>query len=99
MVQSVAFAAPSSPARAPSYPTSAPPALAPASAGRAATPLAGAAGLEELAQQRLEQTSTSLEAALKVVENKLAQGSSVDRYALLYMAGVWKVNCNLDNQP
>ncbi|XP_039644543.1 caskin-2-like isoform X3 [Perca fluviatilis] len=78
VVQSVAFAAPSSPARAPSYPTSAPPALAPASAGRAATPLAGAAGLEELAQQRLEQTSTSLEAALKVVENKLAQGSSVD---------------------
>ncbi|XP_032397833.1 caskin-2 isoform X2 [Etheostoma spectabile] len=37
-----------------------------------------AAGLEELAQQRLEQTSTSLEAALKVVENKLAQGGSVD---------------------
>ncbi|XP_034715743.1 caskin-2 [Etheostoma cragini] len=37
-----------------------------------------AAGLEELAQQRLEQTSTSLEAALKVVETKLAQGGSVD---------------------
>ncbi|XP_031179779.1 caskin-2-like isoform X3 [Sander lucioperca] len=79
VVQSVAFAAlsfpaPASPAPAPSYPTSAPP----APAGRMATPLAGAAGLEELAQQRLEQTSTSLEAALKVVENKLAQGSSVD---------------------
>uniref|UniRef100_A0A8C9XRI7 Caskin-2 n=1 Tax=Sander lucioperca TaxID=283035 RepID=A0A8C9XRI7_SANLU len=75
VVQSVAFAAlsfpaPASPAPAPSYPTSAPP----APAGRMATPLAGAAGLEELAQQRLEQTSTSLEAALKVVENKLAQG-------------------------
>ncbi|KAK7919104.1 hypothetical protein WMY93_010388 [Mugilogobius chulae] len=30
--------------------------------------------LEVLAQKRLEETSTSLEAALKVVENKLAQG-------------------------
>ncbi|XP_068439352.1 caskin-2-like [Clinocottus analis] len=70
LVQSVAFAAP-----APSYSTSAP-------AGQAgrdkATPPSGAAGLEVLAHKRLEQTSTSLEAALKVVENKLAQGSSVD---------------------
>ncbi|XP_017289445.1 caskin-2 isoform X2 [Kryptolebias marmoratus] len=38
----------------------------------------GVAVLEVLAQKRLEQTSTSLEAALKVVENKLSQGSSVD---------------------
>uniref|UniRef100_A0A8C9XNX9 Caskin-2 n=1 Tax=Sander lucioperca TaxID=283035 RepID=A0A8C9XNX9_SANLU len=66
-VPSVAFAALSFPAPA-----------SPAPAPSMATPLAGAAGLEELAQQRLEQTSTSLEAALKVVENKLAQGSSVD---------------------
>ncbi|XP_042363988.1 caskin-2-like [Plectropomus leopardus] len=74
MVQSVAFAAPSSPAPAPSYPSSAP--MGPA--GKTGTPLTGAAGLEVLAQKRLEQTSTSLEAALKVVENKLAQGSNVD---------------------
>ncbi len=71
MVQSVAFAAPSSPATAPSYPMSS----LQAQAGRAGTPLAG---LEVLAQKRLEQTSTSLEAALKVVENKLAEGSNVD---------------------
>ncbi|KAI3364888.1 hypothetical protein L3Q82_001072 [Scortum barcoo] len=73
-VQSVAFTAPSSPAPAPSYPMSTPL----AQAGKTGMPLAGAAGLEVLAQKRLEQTSTSLEAALKVVENKLAQGSSVD---------------------
>ncbi|KAK9530806.1 hypothetical protein VZT92_012287 [Zoarces viviparus] len=74
LVQSVAFTAPSSPPPAPSYPISAPP----GQAGKAGTSPAGAAGLEVLAQKRLEQTSTSLEAALKVVENKLAQGSSVD---------------------
>ncbi|KAM9336799.1 caskin-2 [Symphorus nematophorus] len=74
MVQSVAFVAPSSPAPGPSHPISA----LPGQAGRAGTPLVGVAGLEVLAQKRLEQTSTSLEAALKVVENKLAQGSSVD---------------------
>ncbi|XP_051272695.1 LOW QUALITY PROTEIN: caskin-2-like [Dicentrarchus labrax] len=73
-VQSVAFAAPSSPALSPSHPTSAPL----CQAGKVGTPLVGIAGLEVLAQKRLEQTSTSLEAALKVVENKLAQGSSVD---------------------
>uniref|UniRef100_A0A8C5DFP2 Caskin-2 n=1 Tax=Gouania willdenowi TaxID=441366 RepID=A0A8C5DFP2_GOUWI len=38
----------------------------------------GLAGLEVLAQKRLEQTSTSLEAALRVVENRLAEGSSTD---------------------
>ncbi|XP_040922573.1 caskin-2-like isoform X2 [Toxotes jaculatrix] len=67
-VQSVAFAAPSSPVQS---------ALS-GQAGKAGTPQAGVAGLEVLAQKRLEQTSTSLEAALKVVENKLAQGGSVD---------------------
>ncbi|XP_039992013.1 caskin-2-like isoform X2 [Xiphias gladius] len=69
MVQSVAFAAPSSPVQAPSYS---------GNTGKAETAQGGLAGLEVLAQKRLEQTSTSLEAALKVVENKLAQGSSVD---------------------
>ncbi|CAJ1080529.1 LOW QUALITY PROTEIN: caskin-2-like [Xyrichtys novacula] len=69
-VQCVAFPAQPSPAPAHSYPTS---------AGRAGTPVGGVAGLEAIAQKRLEQTSTSLEAALKVVENRLAQGSgSVD---------------------
>lgn len=75
MVQSVAFAAPSSPV---------PACLSPSSAqagqkGKTETPKAGVAGLELLAQRRLEQTSTSLEAALRVVENKLAEGSGVDR--------------------
>lgn len=74
VLQSVAFAAPSSPATASSYPASA----LPGQGGKAGTALGGAAGLEVLAQKRLEQTSTSLAAALKVVENKLAQGSSVD---------------------
>ncbi|XP_068611032.1 caskin-2-like [Brachionichthys hirsutus] len=46
------------------------------SSPRTSTPLCDAACLV-LAQQRLEQTSTSLEAALKVVEDKLSQGSSV----------------------
>ncbi|XP_070708029.1 caskin-2-like [Pempheris klunzingeri] len=73
-VESVAFAVSSSPAPAASYPTSA----LQSQVGKAGTPLAGAAGLEVLAQKRLERTSTSLEAALKVVENKLAQGGSVD---------------------
>lgn len=69
MVQSVAFAAPSSLTPATPQPTS---------GGKAGLPLAGAADLEVLAQKRLDQTSTSLEAALRVVENRLAQGSSVD---------------------
>ncbi|KAL6094716.1 caskin2 [Pungitius sinensis] len=72
LVQSVAFPPPCSQAPPPSHTTSAP-------AGRAvATSPAGVAGLEVLAQKRLEQTSTSLEAALKVVENKLAHGGGVD---------------------
>lgn len=49
-----------------------------AAAGKAGQPLIDAAQLEALAQKRLEQTSTSLEAALRVVENKLSQ-ESLDR--------------------
>lgn len=75
MVQSVSFVAPSSPAATTCYPTSA----QPAQVGKPEVVRADVAGLEVLAQKRLEQTSTSLEAALKVVENKLAQDSSVDR--------------------
>ncbi|XP_062269734.1 caskin-2-like isoform X2 [Platichthys flesus] len=70
MGHSAGFVASSSP----SYSASALPGLI----GRAGAAQPGVAGLEFLAQKRLEQTSTSLEAALKVVENKLAQGSSVD---------------------
>uniref|UniRef100_A0AAQ4PX66 Caskin-2 n=1 Tax=Gasterosteus aculeatus aculeatus TaxID=481459 RepID=A0AAQ4PX66_GASAC len=69
LVQSVAFAAPCSQAPPPSHSAS-----APAGRAAAATSPAGVAGLEVLAQKRLEQTSTSLEAALKVVESELAQG-------------------------
>ncbi|KAM3592235.1 uncharacterized protein V6R79_015131 [Siganus canaliculatus] len=68
------FTAPSSLAPVPPYHTAA----AQGQAGKAGAPLTGVVGLEVLAQKRLEQTSTSLEAALKVVENKLAQDSSVD---------------------
>ncbi|GAA6234923.1 caskin-2-like [Lates japonicus] len=83
MVQSVTFAAPSSPVQPPSYSTSA----LPGPTGKAGAAQAGVAGLEVLAQKRLEQTSTSLEAALKVVENKLAQGSSVDGSSTVKAAG------------
>lgn len=69
MVQSITFTAPSSPA-----PTS----LHPTSAAKAGLPLVDALDLEVLAQKRLAQTSTSLEAALRVVENRLAQGTSID---------------------
>ncbi|XP_041830483.1 caskin-2-like isoform X2 [Melanotaenia boesemani] len=71
LVQS--FAAPSSPMRTPCSPTAA----SPVQAGKAEAALTGVAGLEVLAQKRLEQTSTSLEAALRVVED-MAQGGSVD---------------------
>lgn len=47
----------------------------PAAASPAGRPLMHAAQLEALAQRRLEQTSTSLEAALRVVENQLTQDS------------------------
>ncbi|XP_008276598.1 caskin-2-like isoform X2 [Stegastes partitus] len=74
VVQNVAVAAPSAQAPTHCYPNSAPI----FQAGKAGVSPAGVAGLEVLAQKRLEQTSTSLEAALKVVENKLAEGSTVD---------------------
>lgn len=65
--QSVAFAAPPSPLPNSRCPAGAPPGQV------------GGASVEVLAQKRLEQTSTSLEAALKVVETKLAQEGSVGR--------------------
>ncbi|XP_056152805.1 caskin-2-like [Lampris incognitus] len=65
VVQSLAFPAPSSPA-------------IPGQAGKTAKAPAGVACPELLVQRRLEETSTSLEAALKVVENKLAQDNSMD---------------------
>lgn len=74
MVHSVAFASPSSAVPTHLYPTSA----LQGQIGKTGTPQASVAGLELLAQKRLEQTSTSLEAALRVVENKLAQGNGVD---------------------
>lgn len=70
MVQSVAFTGP------PTFHT--PGTLHTASTGTAGPPQVHMADLEVLAQKRLEQTSTSLEAALKVVENRLAEGSSAD---------------------
>lgn len=89
VVQSVAFASPSSPAHRPSAPAVAPAAQAPQSpsltAGRPHSPVVGpglhtepSAGME-VAQQRLDQTSTSLEAALKAVERKLNVENSCDR--------------------
>lgn len=45
--------------------------------GKVPSPAAGQ-GPDELVQKRLEQTSTSLEAALKVVEKKLAQEDQTD---------------------
>uniref|UniRef100_A0A3P8TL82 CASK interacting protein 2 n=1 Tax=Amphiprion percula TaxID=161767 RepID=A0A3P8TL82_AMPPE len=74
VMQNVAFAAPSSQAPTSCYSTSAPL----FQAGKAGVSPSGVAGLTVLAQKRLEQTSTSLEAALKVVENKLAEGSTMD---------------------
>ncbi|XP_026171470.1 caskin-2 isoform X2 [Mastacembelus armatus] len=74
-VQSVAFDAPSSSAQA-----------LQGQAEKAGTSQASMAGLEMLAQKRLEQTSTSLEAALKVV-NKLAQESSVGGSSTVKAAG------------
>uniref|UniRef100_A0AAQ6AP93 CASK interacting protein 2 n=1 Tax=Amphiprion ocellaris TaxID=80972 RepID=A0AAQ6AP93_AMPOC len=70
VMQNVAFAAPSSQAPTSCYSTSAPL----FQAGKTGVSPSGVAGLTVLAQKRLEQTSTSLEAALKVVENKLAEG-------------------------
>lgn len=47
------------------------------SVGKAGLPLIDAAQMEVLPQTRLEQTSTSLEAALRVVENRLSHESSL----------------------
>uniref|UniRef100_A0A3P9PVD9 Caskin-2-like n=2 Tax=Poecilia reticulata TaxID=8081 RepID=A0A3P9PVD9_POERE len=74
IIQSVCFPAPSSVTLSSYSPNSASSDQSRKSGGS----LSGVAGLEVLAQKRLEQTSTSLEAALKVVENELAHGSSVD---------------------
>ncbi|XP_034050481.1 caskin-2-like isoform X2 [Thalassophryne amazonica] len=79
-VQSVAFTAPP--------PSLYPPPTPPGQAGRVGSaPRTGAACLEVLAQKRLEETSTSLEAALKVVENKLAHGGSLDGSSTVKAAG------------
>ena len=87
-VQTVAFTAPSSPVHGP---PALPPAPASASAPQSpsltsARPQACASGrgLEssvgaEMVQQRLDQTSTSLAAALKAVERKLNQEDNSDR--------------------
>uniref|UniRef100_A0A3B3WFI8 Caskin-2 n=1 Tax=Poecilia mexicana TaxID=48701 RepID=A0A3B3WFI8_9TELE len=74
IIQSVCFPAPSSMTLSSYSPNSASSGQSRKSGGS----LSGVAGLEVLAQKRLEQTSTSLEAALKVVENELAHGSSAD---------------------
>lgn len=69
-----------SPAPAHPYPHTEPP----GQAGRAGKAQAGGACSEVLVQRRLDETSTSLEAALKVVEKKLAQddcGSSTVKAA------------------
>lgn len=50
----------------------------PTVAREAGLPVINAARLEALAQKRLEQTSTSLEAALRAVEDELSQ-NSLDR--------------------
>lgn len=63
MVQSVAFSSPAC------YPQTEPLGWA----GGAGKAQAAGACSEVLAQQRIDETSTSLEAALKVVEKKLAQ--------------------------
>ncbi|CAB1312976.1 unnamed protein product, partial [Coregonus sp. 'balchen'] len=69
VVQSVVFASPAQAAPVPSYRTSGPA----SQAGRAGKAQAGEACSEVLVQRRLDETSTSLEEALKDVERKLAQ--------------------------
>lgn len=87
-VQSVAFTAPSSPVHGPLTPAPAS-ASAPQSpcltlarsqvcvAGRGLVPESSCG--TEVVQQRLDQTSTSLAAALKAVERKLNQEENSDR--------------------
>ncbi|XP_038830494.1 caskin-2-like isoform X1 [Salvelinus namaycush] len=60
--------------RAPSYCTLVPP----GQAGRAGKAQAGEACSEVLVQRRLDETNTSLEAALKVVERKMSQDDCTD---------------------
>ncbi|XP_071249905.1 caskin-2-like isoform X1 [Salvelinus alpinus] len=69
VVQSVVFTSPAQAAPVSSYHTSGPP----GQAGRAVKAQAGKACSEVLVQRRLDETSTSLEEALKDVERKLAQ--------------------------
>ncbi|XP_055787229.1 caskin-2-like isoform X3 [Salvelinus fontinalis] len=69
VVQSVVFTSPAQAAPVSSYRTSGPP----GQAGRAVKAQAGKACSEVLVQRRLDETSTSLEEALKDVERKLAQ--------------------------
>ncbi|KAK6301490.1 hypothetical protein J4Q44_G00275430 [Coregonus suidteri] len=74
VVQSLAFAAPSATVQAappPSYHTSGPP-------GLAGKTQAGEACSEVLVQRRLDETNRSLEAALDVVERKMAQVDCTD---------------------
>ncbi|XP_052329603.1 caskin-2-like isoform X6 [Oncorhynchus keta] len=69
VVQSVVFTSPAQAAPVSSYRTLGPP----GQAGRAVKAQAGKACSEVLVQRRLDETSTSLEEALKDVERKLAQ--------------------------
>ncbi|XP_029554837.1 caskin-2 isoform X2 [Salmo trutta] len=69
VVQSVVFTSPSQAAPVSSYRTSGPP----GQVGRAVKAQTGKACSEVLVQRRLDETSTSLEEALKDVERKLAQ--------------------------
>ncbi|XP_071322075.1 caskin-2-like isoform X2 [Trachinotus anak] len=106
VVQSVAFASPSSPVHGPSASVPAPapvPALAPASNSAPQSPSLAAARHQvslvgpgpvpeassgtEVVQQRLDQTSTSLEAALKAVERKLNLEDNSDRVNTVKSAG------------
>nr|XP_024658048.1 caskin-2 isoform X3 [Maylandia zebra] len=84
VVQSLAFASPSSPARGPPAPSAQAPQSPSLAAGRShiyalgpGLPPEPSVGVE-VAQQRLDQTSTSLAAALKDVERKLNVENSSD---------------------
>ncbi|XP_063328626.1 caskin-2-like isoform X2 [Pelmatolapia mariae] len=84
VVQSLAFASPSSPAHGPPAPSTQAPQSPSLAAGRShiyalgpGLPPEPSMGVE-VAQQRLDQTSTSLAAALKDVERKLNVGNSSD---------------------
>ncbi|PWA21695.1 hypothetical protein CCH79_00003414 [Gambusia affinis] len=95
IIQSVCFPAPSSMTLSSYSPNSASSGQSRKSGGS----LSGVAGLEVLAQKRLEQTSTSLEAALKVVENELAHGSTVDGIHTSGNVPGWTTNSSMKDQP